>query len=181
MTEQELQKFKYPIGPFDCPNNISTQQIEGWISILEHFPLRLENLVKNLSDAQLDTPYRPEGWTVRQVVHHLSDSHHHSYTRFKWALTEDKPVIKAYHEDRWAELFDSKFTAIDMSLLHLKAIHAKLVYLLKGLSEDDLERCFVHPETQSEVVLKKNVGTYAWHSNHHYAHIENLMKRNNWI
>lgn len=181
MTKQELENLKYPIGKFDCPTNIYPQQIEGWISILEHFPNRLEHLVKNLSDDQLDTPYRPEGWTVRQVIHHLSDSHHHSYARFKWTLTEDAPVIKAYYEDRWAELFDTKSAPIDMSLLHLKAIHAKLVYLLKGLSDNDLNKHFIHPETQSEVVLKKNIGMYAWHSNHHYAHIENLMKRNNWI
>ncbi|WP_445731617.1 YfiT family bacillithiol transferase [Mariniflexile sp.] len=181
MTEQELQKLRYPIGKFDCPNNISSQHIESWISILEHFPNRLENLVKNLTDDQLETPYRPEGWTVRQVIHHLSDSHHHSYARFKWALTEDKPVIKAYYEDRWADLFDSKIAPIEMSLLHLKAIHAKLVYLLKGLHENDLDTCFIHPETQSEVVLKTNIGLYAWHSNHHYTHIENLLKRNNWV
>jgi radical SAM superfamily enzyme YgiQ (UPF0313 family) len=181
MTEQELLKLKYPIGQFDCPHTISSDHIESWISILEYFPNRLENLVKDLTNDQLDTQYRPDGWTIRQVIHHLSDSHHHSYTRFKWALTEDKPVIKAYYEERWAELFDSKKAPIDMSLLHLKAIHAKLVYLLKGLSEDHLNKCFVHPETQSDVVLKKNIGIYAWHSNHHYSHIENLMKRNNWM
>ena len=181
MTEQELQKLKYPIGQFDCPSNISAQHIESWISILEHFPKRLENLVCRLTNDQLDSVYRPDGWTIRQVVHHLADSHHHSYARFKWALTEDKPVIKAYYEDRWASLIDSKIAPIDLSLLHLEAVHAKLVYLLKGLSEAELNKCFIHPETQSEVVLKKNIGVYAWHGNHHYAHIENIMKKNNWI
>ena len=181
MTEQELQQLRYPIGEFDCPSNISNQQIESWISILEHFPHRLENLVKDLSDAQLDTVYRPEGWTIRQVIHHVSDSHHHSYTRFKWALTENKPVIKAYFEERWAELIDTKAAPIEMSLNHLKAIHYKLVYLLKTLSDDDLNKCFIHPETNSEVSLKKNIGVYAWHSNHHYAHNENVLKKNNWI
>jgi len=169
------------MGKFDCPNNISKSHIENWISILEHLPKRLENLVKALSDTQLDTVYRPGGWTIRQVVHHLSDSHHHSYTRFKWTLTEDKPVIKPYYEDRWAELVDSKSAPIEMSLNHLKAIHSKLVYLLKSLSDDDLNKCFIHPETNTEVPLKKNIGIYAWHSNHHYAHIENLLKRNNWM
>ncbi|MDO5970529.1 putative metal-dependent hydrolase [Flavivirga aquimarina] len=181
MTEQELQNLKYPIGQFECPNNISTQHIESWISILEHFPNRLENLVKNLTDTQLDTVYRPGGWTIRQVIHHVSDSHHHSYTRFKWALTEDKPLIKAYFEDRWAELIDSKTASIEMSMNHIKAIHFKLVYLLKTLSQDDLNKSFIHPETNSEVLLSYNIGNYAWHSNHHYAHIENLLKRNNWI
>ena len=181
MTEQELQKLKYPIGTFQCPSNITSEIIESWISILEHFPNRLEKLVNTLSDEQLDTCYRTNGWTIRQVVHHLSDSHHHSYSRFKWALTENNPVIKAYFEDRWAELFDTKLAPIDMSLLHLRAIHSKLVYLLKGLSEADLNKSFIHPETQSEVVLKNNIGIYAWHSNHHYSHIEHIMKRNNWI
>jgi hypothetical protein len=181
MTEQELQKLKYPIGKFDCPSNISEQHIESWISILEHFPNRLENLVKNLSDKQLDSHYRPHGWTIRQVVHHLADSHHHSYTRFKWTLTEENPTIKAYYENRWAELVDSKMAPIEMSLLHLRAIHSKLVYLLKTLHSGDLNKYFIHPETNSEVLLSYNIGNYAWHSNHHYAHIENLLKRNNWI
>ncbi len=181
MTEQELQKLKYPIGTFDCPSNITSESIESWISILEHFPNRLENLIKNLSYEQLNTPYRPDGWTVRQIIHHLADSHHHSYARFKWTLTEEKPVIKAYFEDRWANLFDYKTAPINMSLLHLKAVHAKLVYLLKGLNEADLNKSFIHPETQNEVLLNYNIGMYAWHSNHHYAHIENLMKCNNWI
>lgn len=180
MTDQELQKLKYPIGKFNCPTNISKQQIESWIFILEHFPTRLENLVNDLTEAQLNTVYRPGGWTIRQVVHHLSDSHHHSYTRFKWTLTEGKPIIKAYYEARWAELFDTKNAPIAMSLLHLKAVHNKLVYLLKGLSDSDLNKSFIHPETNSEVSLKKNIGVYAWHSNHHYAHIENVIKRNNW-
>jgi hypothetical protein len=181
MTNSELELLKYPIGKFYCPQTISGEHIEGWISILEHFPNRLEQLVKDLNAEQLDTVYRPGGWTVRQLVHHVSDSHHHSYTRFKWALTEDKPVIKAYYEDRWAELFDSRTAPIDMSILHLKAIHFKLVYLLKGLSDADLNKTFIHPETNKEVLLKQNIGIYAWHCNHHYTHIENLLKRNQWI
>ena len=175
-----LEALKYPIGKFDCPNNISKQHIKSWISILEYFPNRLENLVKDLSDVQLDTQYRPDGWTIRKVIHHISDSHHHSYTRFKWALTEEKPLIKAYFEDRWAKLHD--YTApIKMSLNHISAIHFKLVYLLKTLSEDDFNKYFIHPETNTEVMLSFNVGNYAWHSNHHYAHIENILKVKGWI
>ena len=181
MTEQEQQQLRYPIGEFEAPTNISKEHIESWISILEKFPIKLEALVKYLSKEQLDTPYRPEGWTVRQTIHHVSDSHHHSYNRFKWALTEDKPVIKAYFEARWAELFDTKTAPIQMSLEHIKAVHFKLVYLLKGLSEDDLNRSFIHPETNAEVPLKKNIGIYAWHSNHHFTHIENVLKRKNWM
>jgi len=181
MTSEELQNLKYPIGKFNFPEIANKEYIDGCISILEYFPEKLETLVNNLSDEQLDTPYRPGGWTIRQTIHHLSDSHHHSYSRFKWALTEDKPIIKAYHEDRWAELIDSKSAPIDMSLQHLKAIHFKLVYLLRRLSNTDLNKCFIHPETQKEVPLKRNIGLYAWHSNHHFAHIENVLKRNNWL
>jgi len=175
MTEKELEYLKYPIGKFEKPSNISQEKLEEWISILEHLPNRLSKLVEPLNDQQLDTPYRPDGWTIRQVVHHVSDSHHHSYIRFKWALTEDKPIIKPYFEQEWANLFDTKTAPIQMSLDHLAAVHYKLVYLLK------FNRSFIHPEGNVEVVLKHNVGIYAWHGSHHYAHIENLLKRKNWI
>ncbi len=181
MKPSELNHLKYPIGQFDCPSTISKQHIESWVSILEHFPNRLAHLVKGLTDQQLDTPYRPEGWSIRQVIHHISDSHHHSYTRFKWALTEDTPLIKSYYEDRWAALTDSKLAPIDMSLNHIKAIHFKLVYLVKSLPEFQLEKCFLHPETNKKVSLSSNVGKYAWHSNHHYAHIENLLILKGWL
>ena len=181
MTKQELEQLRYPIGEFDCPKEITKGQIESWISILKHFPDRLEQLVSNLTDEQLDTVYRSEGWTIRQVVHHLSDSHQHSYTRFKWALTEDQPVIKAYSEQDWAELPDAKIAPIAMSLQHLKAIHYKLVYLLRLLSIDDFNKGFIHPESNKLVLIKQNLAMYAWHSSHHYAHIENLLKRKDWI
>lgn len=181
MTKQELEQLKYPIGQFDCPNEITRTHINNWIDGLEQFPQKLKTLVTTLTDEQLDTPYRPDGWTVRQVVHHVSDSHNHSYIRFKWALTEDKPVIKYYLEQFWAELPDAKFAPIKMSLDHLSAVHFKLVYLLKSLNEDDLSKSFIHPEYNEEVMLKMNIGIYAWHSNHHYAHIENLLKNRGWL
>ncbi|MCB4808696.1 putative metal-dependent hydrolase [Tamlana sp. 62-3] len=178
---EDLELLKYPIGKFNCPKEITSSHIESWTLELEQFPNKFENLVKNLSDEQLDTVYRPGGWTVRQVVHHVSDSHHNSYLRFKWALTEDKPLIKAYYEDRWAELFDTKTAPIKMSLNHLNAIHVKLVYLLKGLNMVDLQRSFIHPEDNLEYTLAFNVGKYVWHGNHHFAHIESLLKRENWV
>lgn len=181
MTKEELEFLRYPIGRFKLPDNITSNKIKEWITVLEQFPIRFEALVKYLTKEQLDTCYRPDGWTVRQVVHHVSDSHHHSYTRFKWALTEDKPLIKAYNEADWAELSDSKTAPIQMSLEHLKAVHYKLVYLLKSLGDEDLNKSFMHPETNSEVLLKVNIGVYAWHGNHHYAHIENLLKRKGWL
>ena len=165
----------------NIPNLITRQVIENWIYTIEKFPKKLETLVQNLSEEQLNTPYRDGGWTVRQTIHHCGDSHVHSYIRFKWTLTEDSPTIKAYFEDRWAKLFDTKDAPIELSLQFIKALHAKWVYLLKGLTEDDLNKTFIHPESGDEVSLKKNIAIYAWHCNHHYAHIENLLKRKNWI
>lgn len=181
MDSEALEKLKYPIGQFECPNPITDLHIADWISTLEKFPIKFEALVKHLTKAQLDTPYRPGGWTIRQTVHHVADSHHHSYTRFKWALTENKPVIKAYEEKDWADLFDSKTAPVQMSLEHLKAVHYKMAYLLKGLSKKDLKKSFVHPETDSEVPVDYNIGNYAWHSSHHYAHIENVLKQKGWL
>jgi hypothetical protein len=175
-----LENLQYPIGKFKAPETISEAQKREWIAVLEHFPTRLEQLVAELTEEQLDTPYREGGWTVRQVVHHCSDSHHNSYIRFKWALTEDIPVIKAYEEKNWAELFDTKTGPIAMSITHLKAVHAKLVYLLKGLTNEQLERAFIHPDSNQTVLLKENIGIYAWHANHHFAHIENLLVRKGW-
>ncbi len=149
-----MKKLQYPIGKFTAPDVITDQHKKEWIAVLEHFPTRLENLVVNLSEEQLDTPYRNSGWTVRQVVHHCADSHHNSYVRFKWALTEENPVIKAYEEKDWATLFDSKSAPIAPSICHLKAVHAKLVYLLKGLTNEQLERTFIHPSDQSKISLR---------------------------
>ena len=172
-----LEKLKYPIGKAKIPENISENDIQSWISIIEDHPEKLSRLVNNLSEDQLDTPYRPEGWTIRQVIHHLGDSHTNSYIRFKWALTEDKPIIKAYHEDRWAELKDTKFAPIKLGLDYLRALHFKWVYLLKGLTSEDLKRCYIHPDTNKEVSLAKNIGIYAWHCEHHYEHINQLLLR----
>ncbi|MER3317712.1 MAG: bacillithiol transferase BstA [Allomuricauda sp.] len=180
MEKEAFEQLRYPIGKFNIPESITKEDLQEWIAILENLPQRLSDLVTPLTDQQLETPYRPDGWTVRQVVHHISDSHHNSYIRFKWALTEDIPTIKAYNEKAWAELFDTRTAPIQMSLDHLSAIHTKLVYLLKGLSDEDLQRSFVHPDGNQETTLKENIGRYAWHSNHHYAHIENLIQRKGW-
>jgi len=175
-----IDKLKYPIGKVNLPNKISNTDIKTWINVLEKFPKQLSNLTNNLSDEQLDTPYRNGGWTIRQVIHHLADSHHNSYTRFKWALTEDKPIIKAYYENRWATLFDSKNAPILLSLNYLSALHAKWVFLLKGISINDLQKIFIHPNGNEQVSLAQNIGIYAWHSKHHFAHINNLIKNKNW-
>ena len=180
MNKETLEQLRYPIGKYEIPNPITDDHLQEWISILEHLPQRMETLVNPLNETQLETPYRPGGWTVRQVVHHVSDSHHNSYIRFKWGLTEENPTIKPYFEKEWANLFDTRSAPIQMSLDHLKAVHAKLVYLLKGLSKEQLQRTFTHPEDNSETTLLENVGRYAWHGSHHYAHIKNLIQREGW-
>ncbi|WP_025743613.1 YfiT family bacillithiol transferase [Aquimarina pacifica] len=165
-------KKRYPIGQFDCPEIITQQHIENWISDIENLPSKLSNLVSGFTEVQLETPYRNAGWTARQVIHHIHDSHHNGYIRFKWALTENTPVIKAYHEHLWAELFDTKSAPIYLSLDLITALHAKWVYFLKGLSSNDLQKEFIHPEGDTVISLAEDIGIYAWHGNHHLAHLK---------
>ncbi len=155
MENSALETLRYPIGKFQRPEIITPEQIQDWIKQLEELPGRIQTLCSKLTEEQLGTPYRPEGWTVRQLVHHIADSHHNSYIRFKWALTEESPVIKPYFEKEWANLFDSRSAPIQLSLDHLKAVHAKLVYLLKGLSPIDLKRTFLHPDDKESTSLKR--------------------------
>ena len=178
-TTGKLDTQKYPIGLFIPPDPISKEDMKIWIDALAAFPDRLAALASGLTDFQLDTPYRDQGWTVRQVIHHLSDSHHNSYMRFKWALTEETPLIKVYDEKAWASLEDASTGPIAMSLEHLKAIHQKLVFLVKSLNPSELKRGFRHPES-GFTTLEENVGRYVWHGNHHYAHIERLLRAKGW-
>ncbi len=181
MDASEIDLLRYPIGKFQRPNTITLEHIRDWIQQLDELPERFQKITSRLSEKQLETPYRPGGWTVRQLIHHVSDSHHNSYIRFKWALTEDTPVIKPYFEKEWANLFDSRIAPIQLSLDHLKAVHAKLVYLLKGLSPDDLKRTFQHPDDEDVTTLEENIGRYAWHGRHHFTHIERLLLREGWL
>jgi uncharacterized damage-inducible protein DinB len=142
-------------------------------------PLRLRAAIRAMSDEQLDTPYRPGGWTVRQVVHHVPDSHLNSYIRFKLALTEEEPTIRPYDEDRWAQLEDSRITPPEVSLALLDALHERWVTLLRSLAPEDFQRTFRHPEL-GLVSLNKNVALYAWHGRHHVAHITSLSERRGW-
>ena len=176
-----LEQLKYPIGTFKAPNAYTPQLINGFLTDIEAFPARLRAEISGLSDQQLDTPYRPGGWTLRQLVHHCADSHANSLVRFKLALTEENPTIKPYFEDRWAELFDSTNMPVEPALQMLEGIHARWVYLLKSLGFDDYKRAFLHPETGSAFSLGKATALYAWHSNHHLAHVVNLKKKKGWI
>lgn len=170
-----MYALKYPIGIAAVPSEITKEDINEWILIIQNLPNKLENLLVNLTDEQLNTTYRPDGWTIRQVIHHLGDSHVNSYVRFKWTLTEDKPIIKAYYEDRWVDLSDTKNAPINISLDFLKSLHAKWTYLLKGLTDEQLKKTFIHPEGNEEISLAKNIGIYAWHCEHHFEHINQLI------
>ena len=180
MNDQELFNLKYPIGKFSAPADINAELIKSCVTDIATFPGRLRNEVAGLSPAQLDIPYRPGGWTIRQVVHHCADSHMNSWMRFKLALTEDKPVIKPYFEDRWADLPDSKIMNIEPALLLLDALHTKWVFLLQSLTNTDLLRVFVHPEHDKKYRLDVVITLYAWHCNHHLAHISSLRSRQGW-
>ena len=171
--------LRYPIGKFSPPARIEARDVAGWIDEIEDLPRRLRRAVEGLTPAQLDTPYRPGGWTVRQVVHHLGDSHMNSLLRFKWALTEERPTIKPYSEHRWAQLPDYSAVPIAVALDFLAALHVRLVALLRALSPADLAREFVHPES-GVVPLNRNIGIYAWHGRHHLAHITRLAEREGW-
>lgn len=173
-----MDDARYPIGPF-APETYTTQaNRDDWIGVLDATPDAFRAAVSGLSDERLDTPYRAGGWTVRQLVHHLPDSHLHSYVRFKWALTEDAPVIKSYLEARWAELPDAK-AAPERSLELLTALHGRWVTLLRALPEGDFARTFVHPENGVQT-LSESLAYYAWHARHHTAQITGLRQRKGW-
>jgi uncharacterized damage-inducible protein DinB len=175
--EKDLDKLKYPIGKFQQPEIVEKEQIEDWIKIIEEFPRKLTAEVRDLDVADLQKNYRPDGWTIMQVVNHCADSHMNSMMRFKLALTEDTPTIKPYHENLWAELSDSKEFPIESALKILEGLHERWVHLLKGLSEQDLERQFIHPESNALISIKTNIGIYAWHCEHHLAHVKNAKSR----
>ncbi|KAA3661951.1 MAG: putative metal-dependent hydrolase [Calditrichaeota bacterium] len=174
-----MEDLRYPIGQFIAPNVIEDVHIQEWIEEIKNLPAAMRKTVAGLTDEQLDTPYREGGWTVRQVVHHVADSHLNSMIRYKWALTEDKPVIKAYNEKLWAELPDTKLD-IALSLNFLDAFHEKWIAFLKTLSRDQLQREFYHPEAKRIMALDWMTGLYAWHGKHHVAHITSLRERKRW-
>lgn len=171
--------LRYPIGKFSPKEEYTKSELDQFISRIESLPARLEKEVSNLSALQLDTPYRDGGWTVRQVVHHISDSHMNAYIRVKWSLTEETPLIKAYDEKGWAETPETKADP-NLSIALLKALHAKWVVLLKQLSPADLQKEYIHPETKKQVRLNNLMGMYAWHGDHHLTHITSLKGRKGW-
>lgn len=181
MTDQELEVLKYPIGKFVRGTKAGTpDRIAACIVLIEAFPQRLRAEVQGLNDAQLNTPYRPGGWTVRQLVHHMADSHSQTLHRFKLALSEEKPTIKPYKEALWAEHIDARTMPIEPSLQIIAGSHARWVVLMRGMSSSDYERAFFHPEQQRGISLAEALELYVWHSGHHLAHITGLKERMKW-
>jgi DinB superfamily len=171
--------LQYPIGRFEWRGQNSADDRRRLIDAIDQTPANLRAAVEDLADQQLDTPYRPGGWTVRQVTHHVPDSHMNAYIRFRLALTEAEPTIKPYDESRWAELADARTAPVETSLALLEALHLRWAMLLRSLSEADFARQFRHPE-MGIVSLDKNLALYAWHGRHHVAHIMFLRERMNW-
>ena len=175
-----MEDLRFPTGKFDWSKTTNTpEERKKLIDTIAEAPGRLTQAVTGLNGKQLDTPYREGGWTVRQVTHHLADSHMNSYIRFKLALTEDNPTIKPFREAAWAELADSRVTPIDVSLALVDNLHARWVVLLRSMKAEEWERKVMHPEV-GPMSLDLMLGLYAWHGAHHVAHITGLRKRNQW-
>lgn len=174
-----MNDLRYPIGKFHFDGPLTEPQKQTSLDDIARTPNNLRAAIQGLSEAQLDTPYRPGGWTVRQVTHHVPDSHMNAYIRFKLALTENDPTIKPYAEDRWAELADTKNTPIEVSLTMLDSLHDRWVRLLRSMTPEDWQRTFRHPE-MGAMTLEKTLALYAWHGRHHVAHITALRDRNGW-
>ncbi len=168
-----MSKPKYPIGPLQIPEVVTESQRDKAVQTLKEFPEMLIELLHALPDAKLDRPYRDGSWTIRQLVHHISDSHNHSYNRIRWALTEDSPLIKAYDQDAFATMDDYKTMSIDWSLKHIEVLHYKMVYIYESLSNQDWKKQWIHPETKKVMTVEQTACMYAWHSMHHYTQIKN--------
>ena len=175
-----MTDLRYPIGPFAYDGLMTDARRSQCVARIAAAPARLRAAVAGLDDAQLDTPYRPGGWTVRQVVHHVPDSHLNAYTRIRLALTEDVPTIKPYEEARWAELPDARTLPVDVSLALLDALHGRWVALLEGLGAADGARQLRHPEHGRLMTIDELCALYAWHGDHHVAHVTGLRERMGW-
>lgn len=177
MTEIHNQ---YPIGKFQAPDSFLQSHTDELIKVIARFPVKMREETSMLNDEQLDTHYRKGGWTVRQVVHHVADSHMNAYIRFKLTLTENNPTIKPYREEKWAETVDGKNAPIWMSLNLLDALHFRWILFLESLKKEDYLKTYIHPDLQKEFKLYEAVALYAWHCEHHLAHITTLKAKENW-
>jgi hypothetical protein len=174
-TNFDIEQLKFPIGGFQKPNLISEEDLKNWIATIENFPSRIKKTTKGLSLEHLNLIYRPDGWSIKQVIHHCADSHMNCLIRCKLALTEDNPIIKPYDEAKWALLVDGNDDNIEASMLIIEGVHKRLAILLKSFDESHLKRSYFHPGSRITYQLKDVIALYAWHSNHHLAHIEQAL------
>ncbi len=176
----DLESLKYPIGRFKASETYPPEDVRTNIQIISALPSKFINLLGGWTEEQYDTPYRPDGWTIRQLIHHVADSHINAYVRFRLALTEENPTIKPYKEDRWAELPDAKTAPVDLSLQLMKNVHLRWVLLMNSMDANDLARTYTHPESGRTFPLDQVIALYAWHSEHHYQHAYTLAEREGW-
>ncbi len=174
-----MEDLSYPIGRY-VPQPYSDDQLKERLMSIMFLPKELENAIQNLDEYQIETPYRPDGWTVKQLINHIADSHMNAFIRFKLGLTEDNPTIKPYNQDAWVNLNDTKIVPINVSITLVHALHARWAALLNGISSADLERTVFHPEQKKEITLWHMLGLYAWHGKHHVKHITALRERMKW-
>lgn len=178
--QTELQQLQYPIGKYITPAAYTAESMNQWMEVIRDTPQQLITLVAHLTDEQLSTPYRPGGWTLRQLVHHIADSHINAYSRFRFALTEDAPTIKPYAQEHWATLYDAEFGNIQLSLQLVTALHARWYLLLTHLTESQWNRAYIHPDFQEPIQLREALAMYAWHSLHHLQQLRNLIEHKQW-
>ena len=178
--DSTMTDLRYPIGKLTLTDAPTSAQVTEWIDDIAATPSAMRAAIDGLNAKQIETPYRPGGWTVRQVVHHITDSHLNAYIRFKLALTEDTPTIKPYDEAAWAELADTRIVPLSVSLDLLESLHIRWVALLRSLTPDDLARDFLHPEKGRIMRLDTTLGMYSWHGKHHVAHVTSLREREGW-
>ena len=174
-----MEDLSYPIGRF-VPQPYSDKELKERLMAIMFLPKELENAIQNLDEYQIETPYRPDGWTVKQLINHIADSHMNAFIRFKLGLTEENPTIKTYNQDAWVNLNDTKIVPINVSITLVHALHARWAALLNGISSADLERTVFHPEQKKEITLWHMLGLYAWHGKHHVAHITTLRANKGW-
>ena len=178
--EDHGDSYRYPIGRYAAPEQHHEEMQREWIAAIEALPSWLDSIIENLDAHQLETPYRYGGWNVNEVIHHLADSHMNAYIRLKLALTEESPVIKPYNEKLWADLPDSEFTPVNVSITLLHALHRRWGQLLRHMTAEDWERTYYHPEHETYVPLWSMTDLYAWHGRHHMEQIRSLRDRKGW-